>query len=183
MVEFNNANEIDSSIIHNIYEMSFPKTEKFDWNILKECNNEPNVHLDGILKNHQVVGMTFTVGLPNSISYLMYFAIDKKYRNNGIGSEVLHAMIKNNTLMLIIEKPVDKLTQSRKDFYLRNSFYSTNIYFEDTGVEYEVLVSKQNYKPTKKDLLDRYRCMTTDSHIFENIRNSFNAETINFLTT
>ena len=112
----------------------------------------------------------------------MYFAVDKKYRNNGIGSKVLQAITKDNTVMLIIERPVDKLTQRRKDFYLRNSFYNTNVYFEDTGVEYEVLVSSQNYMPTKEDLLNRYICMTKDDSIFKKIGNSFNAEDINFIT-
>ena len=181
MIIIKNINDINNSEVRRIYEDSFPESEKFDWDILKQCNNESNVSLDEILENRQTVGMTFTVKLPNNITYLMYFAIDKKHRNNGIGSKVLQAMTKDNTVMLIIEKPVDELTQRRKDFYLKNSFYTTNTYFEDTGVEYEVLVSKQSYKPTKEDLLNRYICMTTNDAIFKKIKNSFNAENINFL--
>lgn len=126
--------------------------------------------------------MQFIVDIPYNISYLMYFAIDEEYRNQGIGSKVLQNLLatKENVL-LCIERPIDKLTNSRKDFYLKNGFYETNMFIEDNGVQYEILSSVKNYKPTVRDLLNRYKFMTSNKFIWNKIRKSFDAEYIKFV--
>lgn len=184
-------------IIQNIYEQSFPLSERFDFSILKKCDKESNVHLSGIFLTENVpitqesnvtttvdtpVGMQFTIELPNDITYLMYFAIEEAYRNHNIGSKALQRLITSkDKVMLIIERPVNELTERRKGFYLRNGFYSTNIFFEDTGVQYEVLTSDKNYKPTEQDLLNRYRCMTNNKLTWKRIKGTFNAENIKLI--
>lgn len=170
------------SKIQSIYEKSFPQSERFDFGILKKCDRESNVHLSCILQDDEPVGMQFTVDLPNDITYLMYFAIDEKYRNQNIGSKALQRLITSkNKVMLIIERPADELTERRKNFYIKNGVYSTDIFFEDTGVQYEVMTSDKNYKPTEQDLLDRYRCMTNDKLTWKRIKGTFNAENIKLI--
>lgn len=168
--------------IKSIYEKSFPCSERFDFDILQKCDKESNVHLSCIMQDDNPVGMQFTVELPNDITYLMYFAIDEKYRNQNIGSKALqNLVVSKNNVMLIIEKPEDFLTNRRKEFYLRNGFYSTNILFEDTSVQYEVLVSDKNYIPTMEDLLNRYKCMTSDKTTWKKIQKSFDTEKISII--
>ena len=168
--------------IQSIYERSFPKSERFDFDILKKCDREFNVHLSCILQDDEPVGMQFTVELPNDITYLMYFAVDKEYRNQSIGSKALQRLVSSkDKVMLIIERPTDELTERRKNFYLRNGFYSTDIFFEDTGVHSEVLISDKNYKLTEQDLLNRYRCMTNNELTWKRIKSTFNAENIKFI--
>lgn len=168
--------------IKRIYENSFAEEEKFNFSILKQCNTEINVHLSCIILNEVPVGMQFIVDIPYDISYLMYFAIDKEYRNQGIGSKVLQNLLttKENVL-LCIERPIDELTKSRKIFYLKNFFYETNVFIEDNGVQYELLSSVKNYKPTVRDLLNRYRFMTSNKFIFNKIKKAFNADEIKFI--
>ena len=169
-------------IIQNIYEQSFSLSERFDFNILKKCDKESNVHLSCILQDDEPVGMQFTIELPNDITYLMYFAIEEAYRNHNIGSMALQRLVTSkDKVMLIIERPVDELSERRKNFYLRNGFYSTDIFFEDTGVQYEILISDKNYKPTEQDLLNRYRCMTNNELTWKRIKGTFNAENIKFI--
>lgn len=168
--------------IRKIYEDSFPLSERFDFSILRECNKEKNVHLSCILKDDSPVGMQFTVDLPNDITYLMYYAIDKEYRNQGVGTSALqNLVISKDKIMLCIEKPIDEITQRRKEFYLRNGFYETDIFFEDTNVEYEVLISCKDYKPTTQDLLNRYRFMTQNNFVWNQIKNTFNVEHIKLI--
>ena len=168
--------------IQSIYEKSFPQSERFDFGILKKCDRESNVHLSCILQDDEPVGMQFTVDLPNDITYLMYFAIDEKYRNQNIGSKELQRLITSkDKIMLIIERPMNELTERRKNFYLKNGFYSANIFFEDTGVQYEVLISEKNYKPTEQDLLNRYRYMTNNELTWKRIKDTFNAENIKLI--
>lgn len=168
--------------IKSIYERSFPQPERFDFDILKKCDKEFNVHLSCILKDDEPVGMQFTVELPNDITYLMYFAVDKEYRNQSIGSKALQRLVSSkDKVMLIIERPTDELTERRKNFYLRNGFYCTGIFFEDTGIHYEVLISDKNYKPTEQDLLNRYRCMTNNKLTWKRIKDTFNTENIKLI--
>lgn len=83
--------------------------------------------------------------------------------------------------MLCIERPVDEVTIKRKEFYLRNGFFETGTFFEDTGVQYEVLVSCKDYKPTIQDLLNRYKFMTNRKTVWNKIKSTFNTEYINFV--
>lgn len=168
--------------VKRIYEDSFPLSERFDFSILEKCDKERNVHLSCILYDDCPIGMWFTINLPNDITYLMYFAIDKEYRNRNIGSKVLqNLMIANDKVMLCIEKPVDEITRKRKGFYLRNGFYETGVFFEDTDEQYEVLISCKEYKPIAQDLLNRYEFMTSNKSVRNIIRNTFNTEYIKFV--
>lgn len=168
--------------IQSIYEESFPQSERFDFDILKKCDKNSNVHLSCILQNDKPVGMQFTIELPKNITYLMYFAIDEESRNKNIGSKAIQKLVvSKDKVMLIIEKPMDELTERRKKFYLRNGFYSTDVFFEDTGIQYEVLVSDKNYKPTEQDLLNRYCCMTNNKLTWNKIKGTFNVENIKLI--
>lgn len=172
----------DKNFVKHVYEESFPDKEKFDFDILKSCDKELNVHLSCILLDDVPTGMQFTVDLPNDITYLMYFAIDEQYRNKGIGSRVLqNLVVTKDNILLCIEKPIGRIERSRKNFYLRNGFYETNVFIEDSGIQYELLSSIKGYKPTEIDLKNRYRFMTTKKHIWKKIMNSFNTEFIKFV--
>ena len=93
--------------------------------------------------------------------YLMYFAIDKKLRNNNYGSKVLQDFNeKYSTIFLSIEKPKDELSKRRKGFYLRNGFYETKNYCTEAGVDYEILCNNQNYNITEEIHKKRYDNMT-----------------------
>ena len=165
----------NKKIIKQIYEDSFPASEKFKFSILKQCNKSNNVHLSSILLNDEVIGMQFTVALPNDITYLMYFAIKEPFRCQKLGSKALQQLVvANNNILLCIERPCDKITESRKSFYLRNGFYETGIFIEDTGVQYELLTSIKGYKPTNEDLKNRYECMTANRLLKNKIMKSFN---------
>lgn len=173
---------IDKEKIKDIYEKAFPLLERFDFNILKKCNKESNVHLSCIYLNDIPVGMQFTIDLPNDITYLMYYAVDEQYRNKGIGSKVLqNIVVSKDKVMLCIERPVNEQTIRRKNFYMKNGFFETGIFFEDTNVQYEVLISCKNYKPTVRDLLNRYRFMTKNIWIWNKIKRTFDVEYIKFI--
>lgn len=169
----------DRERLRQIYEESFPVDERFDFDILEKCNEESNVHLSCIIKNGIVVGMSFTILLPNDITYLMYLAIDVNYRNMHIGSEILQIFIEaSNNLVLSVEYPTDVITRRRENFYIRNGLYDTGFHFEDTAVMYKVLASYKGYTPTSDDLLNRYRYMTSDKKVWDRIKRSFNTEDI-----
>lgn len=116
----------------------------------------------------------------------MYVAIDKKYRNKGFGSLVLRDLIlrqADTSILLCIERPFaekEDIKACRKDFYLRNGFYETGCFIEDSGVEYEFLSSSKERVITENDLKKRYSCMTKNPLIKFIIKNTFDSN-INFI--
>lgn len=109
--------------VKNLYKKAFPQNERFPFWILKCCSTEPNVHLDCILLDNEPIGMQFAVQY-DAIYYLMYFAIDEKYRNQGIGGKSLqNTLIRKDNVLLSIENPINDIQLRRKNFYLRNGFY------------------------------------------------------------
>lgn len=175
------------SQIKEIYETSFPKSEKFPFWVLKQCAKENNVRLDSIIDHNTdtIVGMSFLLSY-DDIAYLMYVAIDKKYRNRGFGGLVLRDFIlrkSDTTILLCIERPsaeTENIKARRKDFYLRNGFYETGCFIEDSGVEYEFLSSSKERVITENDLKKRYSCMTRNPLIKFIIKNTFDSN-INFI--
>lgn len=175
------------SQIKEIYETSFPKSEKFPFWVLKQCAKENNVRLDAIIDHatDKISGMQFLISY-DDITYLMYMAIDNKCRNKGFGSLVLRDLIlrqADTTILLCIERPSAKkedIKARRKDFYLRNGFYETGCFIEDSGVEYEFLSSSKERVVTENDLKKRYSCMTRNPLIKFIIKNTFDSN-INFI--
>lgn len=171
--------------IKEIYEKSFPKDEKFSFWILKQCAKENNIQLDVIIDDiiEKVIGMRFIVNYDN-ITYLMYLAIDEIYRNKGFGSFVLKDLVtQNNIVLLCIEKPLPGLKDDkirRKNFYLKNGFYETNCFIEDSGVEYEFLASLKGLEITEEDLKKRYSNMSKNPLIKFIIGRTFD-QNINFI--
>lgn len=113
-------------------------------------------------------------------------AIDNKCRNKGFGSLVLRDLIlrqADTNILLCIERTSAKkedIKARRKDFYLRNGFYETGCFIEDSGVEYEFLSSSKERVVTENDLKKRYSCMTRNLLIKFIIKNTFDSN-INFI--
>lgn len=61
-----------------------------------------------------------------------------------------------------------------KNFYLRNGFYDTNKFYEDTGICYEVLCTSNQYEITKDNMSMRYTNMSNNKKMSEVILNTFN---------
>lgn len=173
----NNSKYIDK--IEKLYLNAFPKEERFPFWILKECSKENNSDLYAILDNKKFIGMCYIVNC-GDYYYLMYLAVKSELRNKKYGSEILKDLKeKYKTLFLSIDMPIDEVSIRRKDFYLKNGFYDTNRYYEDTGVYYEVLCTNKECEITDKIMQRRYTNMTNKTKLFNVILNTFNASVIN----
>lgn len=166
-------------LVENLYLKSFPKEERFPFWVLEECSKEDNSDLLAILDNDRFIGMCYLVNCNNAY-YLMYLAVAPELRNQNYGSKILTDLKeKFKTLFLSVDEPVDDLSIRRKNFYLRNGFYDTNKYYEDTGINYEILCTNSEYEITNENMLMRYTNMTNNSELFSIIGNTFNADFIN----
>jgi len=174
-VDYNNyVNETEK-----IYLKSFPDDERFPFWILEECSKENNSSLYAILDNDILIGMCYIVNCDNA-HYLMYLAVEPSLRNKKYGSKILIDLKeKYKTLFLSIDIPIDDISTSRKNFYLRNGFYETNKFYDDTGVTYEVLCTNDEYEITSDIMKMRYTNMTNNFKLLETISNTFNVDVVN----
>lgn len=165
--------------IENLYLSSFPKEERFPFWLLEECSKESNSELCAIIDNNEFVGMCYIVDCDNAY-YLMYLAVDPNLRNKNYGSKILSDLKeKYKTLFLSIDEPTNEINVRRKNFYLRNGFFDTNKFYEDTGVNYEVLCTNEKFDITDENMRKRYSNMSNKPEILNVISNTFNMGKIN----
>lgn len=162
-----------------LYLKLFPKEERFPFWILEECSKEDNSMLYAIIDNDKFIGMCYLVNCKGAY-YLMYLAIKPELRNQNYGFRILLDLEeKYDTMFLYIDEPRDDISIRRKNFYLRNGFYDTNKYYEDTGVNYEVLCTNNEYEITGDNMKMRYTNMTNNLKLFKVIANTFNVDFVN----
>ena len=172
-------NEEYKNKIEKLYLESFPEEERFPFWILEECSKEDNSDLLAILDNDRFIGMCYLVNCNNAY-YLMYLAVEPELRNQNYGSRILADLKeKYKTLFLSVDEPIDDISIRRKNFYLRNGFYDTNKYYEDTGVNYEVLSTNNEYEITNENMQMRYTNMTNNPELSNVIANTFNTGFVN----
>lgn len=165
--------------IENLYLSAFPKEERFPFYILEECSKEDNSDLYAVFDKDKFIGMCYIVNCDNAY-YLMYLAVQDELRNKNYGSKILKDLKeKYKNLFLSIDMPVDEMSIKRKNFYLRNGFYDTSQYYEDTGVWYEVLCTNDKCEITDNIMKKRYNNMTNKTKLLSVISSTFNANTIN----
>lgn len=162
-----------------LYLKSFPDDERFPFWILGECSKENNSDLYAIIDNDRFIGMCYIVNCCNAY-YLMYLAVEPGLRNKSYGSKILIDLKeKYKILFLSVDMPIDDISIKRKNFYLRNGFYDTNKFYEDTGVNYEVLCTNDKYEITDDIMKMRYTNMTSNPKLLKEISNTFNVNSIN----
>ena len=165
--------------IEELYLKSFPKDERFPFWILQECSKEDNSDLYAIFDNDIMVGMCYIVNC-KSAYYLMYLAVEPSLRNKNYGSRILGDLKeKYKVIFLSVDMPVDNISIRRKNFYLRNGFYDTNKFYEDTGINYEILCTSNEYEINDNLMKMKYINMTNNPELFEVISNTFNLGVIN----
>lgn len=146
--------------IKKLYTQSFPKNERFPFWILDHSIRKGIATIQAVTENDNFIGMIHIVNCDSSY-YLMYFAIDEKFRNKKYGSEILKDLKnKYGTIFLSIEKPYDEISERREQFYLRNGFYKTRFYCTEHNVTYEVLCNNKDYVITNEIHKKRYYNMS-----------------------
>ena len=173
----NNGKYIDE--IEKLYLKSFPEDERFPFWILEECSKKNDPDLYAIIDNNRFVGMCYIINCDKAY-YIMYLAVEPDLRNKNYGSKILRDLKeKYKLLFLSIDEPINSISIRRKNFYLRNGFYDINRFYEDAGINYEILCTDDKYEITCDIMKMRYTNMTNNLKLLEVISNTFNMNTIN----
>ncbi len=132
--------------IYLLYLQSFPKCERKPFSIILKMQKKGKTDLWYAEKNGKFAGFGATIN-GSEIILLDYFAIAKKRRGKGIGSEMLGALrnlYPEKGFFLEIEKVYPDAanfdeTNRRKNFYLSNGMAETGTDAKLFGVDMELL--------------------------------------------
>lgn len=131
--------------IERLYDVSFPDDERIPFEKLMSTRSADRI-MHAYYDSDTLVGMTFLF-FDGDLIYLSYIAVEEKLRDRGYGSKIL-AMIRemyaDYRIVLDIEEVIKDSSnyserKRRKDFYLRNGYSETGIYYYIYGVDYELL--------------------------------------------
>ena len=169
-MQVESLNATDKKYFENLYKSAFPKEERVDIQTLYDLNSENLIEIDILKVDEKNIGLA-VIYLNQDIHLLSYFAIEEKYRGQGLGTKAL-ALLKEKYDNLIVEiestnlKKVDDydLRKKRKDFYLKNGYKVLEGQVNYFGIEMELMAT------TKDAGLDEY---------FETYLNIFDKDYIN----
>lgn len=144
MISLLKMNSHEISFVKNVYEKSFPESEKKPFDMILDMFLKGLIDIYVIKEKDKRLGIAI-IDIYEDVVLLDYFAIDDIYRNKGYGSLVLRLLqekYKDVMFILEIESPDVpchnlKERQRRKQFYLDNGMKSMG-YLVSLGVPMEV---------------------------------------------
>lgn len=135
--------------IKELYEASFPKSEKKPF----EAMVEGNERMYAVVEEDRACGLLFTLEDANHI-LIDYFAVDPQARKRQIGSRVLKQFFAAHDKPIVLEiedpwsteAPAERaLRQRRKAFYLRNGMREQAYNVDLFGVRMEMLATVETF--------------------------------------
>ena len=150
-IEINSGN-IDDDELRRLYESALPADEKIPYDKLIHLLNYLDTDFKAYYEGEILVGMTIVYRLPN-YNFGVYFAVREDLRGKGYGQKILSALLEKyrsgHPFILITESPMQKdapnpeLRKRRHNFYLRNGFRDTGVYYTDESGTFNVMSNSQ----------------------------------------
>ncbi|WP_394011367.1 GNAT family N-acetyltransferase [Anaerococcus cruorum] len=173
-MQIESLNATDKKYFENLYKSAFPKEERVDIQTLYDLNSENLIEIDILKVDEKNIGLA-VIYLNQDIHLLSYFAIDSKYRGQGLGSKAL-ALLKEKYDDLIIEiestnfKNADDyvIRNRRKAFYIKNGYKVLDDRINYFGIEMELMATTKD--AGLDEYFDTYRNIFDKDYINENIK-------------
>ncbi|MFO3718055.1 GNAT family N-acetyltransferase [Anaerococcus sp. ENR1011] len=161
----------DKNYFENLYKTAFLKEEQVAIQSLYELNNKNLIDINFLKVDCKKIGLA-VIYLNQDLNLLSYFAIEEKYRGQGLGTRAL-ALLKDKYDNLIVEiestnlKKVHDhdLRKKRKDFYLKNGYKVLDGQVNYFGIEMELMATTKDagideyfdtyYKIFNKDYINK----------------------------
>lgn len=146
MIELQNvsADAKDFEKIKQLYESAFPFKERLPVFDLLENRNETT--FCAVYDNELFCGFFCLLSF-NDITHIAYLAVAESYRGKGYGAKILqsiHKMKPQSRIIADIEMENSRAYNSeqrtrRKNFYIRNGYQETDIFYTWQDVQYQIL--------------------------------------------
>ncbi len=149
MLELLNISDFDK--IYPVFEESFPIDERRPYEAQKALLSRDEFKILVYCEEGEIKGFISIYEL-DDIIFAEHFAIEKKYRNQGLGSIILGQLqgMTDKEICLEVEPPDTDIAKRRISFYERNGFYYNDQHytqpplFEGQGeVELKLMTTKR----------------------------------------
>lgn len=163
--------------IKEIYFEAFPRSERKPFFTIRRSVGKRKTLLLTAVENGILQGFVTVIPYKNMVM-VDYLAVSGKIRSKGIGSKILQEICKlfsDKKIVLLIEKVDDSSENkeqriSRRKFYLKNGFESSNIYISGYSGNMEILnfggtVSAQEYLDLQQYALGKLLFKMSGIHI------------------
>ena len=121
-----------------LYEHAFPEAERPPFSILVSFKNN---QIFAVEKDDEFVGL-FTVVDKDDLLYLFFLAVKKKYRKEGIGSQIIKDIFTRyqGKRIFLLAEDVDVPCDNKQERLSRIKFYEKNGLFRsgEKVIEYEI---------------------------------------------
>ncbi len=152
MLNLITINEFDK--VYEILEQSFPLNERRTYQGQKQLLNKDYYKIYALKEKEEIKAFIAVYELQSFI-FIEHFAVNERYRNQGLGSLILSELnsIYDKPFILEVEKPEIELAKRRIEFYKRNGFFYNDYHYiqpslNDTSspIELKIMSTKTNLK-------------------------------------
>jgi len=128
----------------HLYHTAFPKAEQVPLKYL--IGHPDDTEIEAYYYNNEFCGFYCSLVFGNMMN-IMFFAIEDKMRNHGLGTLILNDIKRKHPgyiIMLDVELPEDNAKNepqrlARKHFYYNNGFVDTDIIYKWHNVDYQMM--------------------------------------------
>ena len=135
----------DIKKLERLYDASFPNEERIPFRYLVASLNKDRI-MDAYYSDDELVGLT-VMFMADDLAYLSYICIAEKMQGRGYGTQILNVIkdeYRNCRIVIDIEEldPESDNNEERlrrRNFYIRNGFMVTDVFYRYYFVDYEIL--------------------------------------------
>lgn len=143
------ATQKDLPQLKRLYQAAFPFGEPFGFLLMMAKRRDIQMH--AFYDGDVFVGLIYLIFDHDKV-YVLYLAVNPQLRSQGLGSQVLQWLSETfptRKVFLDLEVLDDQAENAaqrarRRAFYLKNNFQSANLFFEEEGIDYEVLTTGES---------------------------------------
>ena len=153
MVQINSTTAKDDSL-RKLYESSFPKEESIPYDEIIQVLDLMDVDYTAYYEGDKLLALSIISRFPR-FNFGNYFAVQKELRGKGHGQKILNIILDKykkgnpNPIIIDIESPLQEdapnlnIRKRRHDFYIRNGWRDTGVYYTYNGVSLSVMSNSQ----------------------------------------
>lgn len=151
----------DTDAVKALYNSSFPADERIPFDTLAD-GDDANGDFYSFYDNEELCGIAY-IYTDGDLSFLFYLAVSENMRGMGYGSKILSHISElkpGNRIILDIEKTEKTAAnylqrKRRKEFYLRNGYEESGIFYSVFGVDYELLIKNGSIVISELDAINK----------------------------
>ncbi len=151
-------NEFDK--VYEILEQSFPLSERRTYQGQKQLLNKDYYKIYALKENDEIKAFIAVYEL-ESFLFIEHFAVEDRYRNQGLGGLILRELssIYDKQVILEVEKPESEIAKRRIEFYKRNGFYYNEYHYiqpalneKSSAIELKIMSTKSRLDKTEFEI-------------------------------